>query len=192
IIKVASIAGARVQVYFIDNEDYFARKATIQDDQGNYFADNDERAIFFNRGVLETVKKLRWSPDIVHCHGWISAIAPMYLRKVFASDPIFNKSKIVVSLYNDDFQGSLSADFKDKLRKEGIKAADVLGLEEPTYAALMSHTLQYADGIVRASETLNPQLETIFNNTEKPRLEAMSETINPESYNQFYEEILSR
>ncbi|MDE6779105.1 MAG: glycogen/starch synthase, partial [Alistipes sp.] len=88
IIKVASIPSARVQIYFIDNDDYFARKAVLRDDAGEWFADNDERAIFFARGVLETVRKLRWSPTVVHCHGWFSAVAPIYLKKVFADDPI--------------------------------------------------------------------------------------------------------
>ena len=89
IIKVASIPSARVQIYFIDNDDYFARKAILRDADENYFEDNDERAIFFARGVLETVKKLRWTPTVVHCHGWFSSIVPIYLKKVFADDPIF-------------------------------------------------------------------------------------------------------
>lgn len=192
IIKVASIAGARVQVYFIDNEDYFSRKATLRDASGNYFEDNDERAIFFNRGVIETVKKLRWSPDVVHCHGWISAITPIYLRRVFASDPIFSKSKIVMSLYDDDFRGALSPTFKDKLRKEGVKAADLVGLEDPTYENYMAHALQYANGIVRGSQTINPVLDKIYQETDCPRLDYMGEELNSESYNQFYEEVLSR
>lgn len=192
IIKVASISGARVQVYFIDNEDYFSRKATIKDADGKYFQDNDERAIFFNRGVIETVKKLRWSPDIVHCHGWISAIAPIYLRKIFASDPIFAKSKIVSSLYDDDFDGKLSDSFKDKLRKEGVKAADLTLLEEPTFTRLMTHSLQYADGLVMGSEKVNNELTQIYEESKKPRLDYMGEEINSDSYNQFYEEVLSR
>ena len=89
IIKVASIPSARVQIYFIDNDDYFARKAILRDADENYFEDNDERAIFFARGVVETVKKLRWTPTVVHCHGWFSSIVPIYLKKVFADDPIF-------------------------------------------------------------------------------------------------------
>ena len=107
IIKVASIPAARVQIYFIDNDDYFSRKAVLTDAEGNYFADNDERSIFFARGVLETVKKLRWTPSIVHCHGWFSSVVPVYLKHVFADDPIFRDVKIVVSLYGDGFPGSL-------------------------------------------------------------------------------------
>ena len=96
IIKVASIPSARVQIYFIDNDDYFSRKAVLTDAEGNYFADNDERSIFFARGVLETVKKLRWTPSIVHCHGWFSSVVPVYLKHVFADDPIFRDVKIAL------------------------------------------------------------------------------------------------
>ena len=101
VIKVASISAARMQVYFIDNEDYFHRKNVYCDDNGNFFADNWERAIFFARGVLETVKKLRWAPDVIHCQGWISHILPLYLKKAYIDDPIFSNSKVVLSLYND-------------------------------------------------------------------------------------------
>lgn len=191
IIKVASISGARVQVYFIDNEDYFSRKATFSGADGKFFGDNDERAIFFNRGVIETVKKLRWAPDIVHCHGWISAIAPIYLRRIFASDPIFAKSKIVMSLYDDDFQGSLAADFKDKLRKEGVKAADLAGLDDPNYENYMAYALQYAHSIVQGSQKINPLLQKIYNETDKVRLDYMGKELNSDRYNQFYEEVLS-
>lgn len=121
IIKVASIPSARVQIYFIDNEDYFQRKFTLCDGEGSLFADNDERAIFFARGVLETVKKLRWVPDVVHVHGWFSAIVPVYLRNTFADDPVFKNVKIVMSLYDDGFDGELDAKFGQKIASEGVE-----------------------------------------------------------------------
>ena len=120
IIKVASIPTARVQIYFIDNDDYFARKAVLSDDAG-WFADNDERAIFFARGVLETVKKLRWNPSVVHCHGWFSAVVPIYLKHMFADDPVFRDVKIAVSLYDDAFPGELDAGFRAKVEHEGVQ-----------------------------------------------------------------------
>ena len=101
VIKVASISAARIQVYFIDNEDYFHRKQIYRDDSGDFFADNGERAIFYARGVLETVKKLRWAPDIIHCHGWISHVLPLYLKKAYKDDPVFSGAKVVLSLYGD-------------------------------------------------------------------------------------------
>ena len=104
IIKVASIQKARMQIYFIDNDDFFTkRKSTITDKDGVFFEDNDDRTVFFSRGVIETIRKLNWSPDIIHCHGWMSALIPIYIKKAFRDNPLFNESKIVYSLYDDDF-----------------------------------------------------------------------------------------
>ena len=120
IIKVASIQSARMQVYFIDNEDYFQRKNILTDSKGAYFADNDERAIFFARGVLETVKKLRWAPDIIHCHGWFPAFLPILIKRTYKEDPVFAKSKVVYSVYDDAFDTPLNAKVKSKLQLENI------------------------------------------------------------------------
>ena len=103
IIKVASVSSARMQVYFIDNDDYFKRKTTVQDDKGQFFADNDERAMFFCHGVLETVKKLGWQPDVIHCHGWLTGIMALYIKHVFNKEPHFKDTKVVYSFYNDSF-----------------------------------------------------------------------------------------
>ena len=131
IIKVASIPSARIQIYFIDNEDFFSRRATVVDENGAEFEDNDERMVFFARGVLETVKKLRWTPDIVHCHGWFSSIAPLYLRKVFDNDPIFRDVKIVSSLYESRFDKPLSSELRKKIEGEGIDAENISIIGEP-------------------------------------------------------------
>ena len=115
VIKVASISAARMQVYFIDNDDYFHRKQIYEDEEGKFFADNDERAIFFARGILETVKKLRWKPDVIHCNGWISYLVPLFLKKAYKNDPIFTDAKVVVSLYNEYLQETLDPDMKNKI-----------------------------------------------------------------------------
>lgn len=152
ILKVASITGARLQVYFIDNDDYFKRKAYLKDELGKFFDDNDERAIFFARGVLETVKKLRWAPSIVHCHGWMSAIVPAYIKHVFKDDPIFANCKIVISSYEDTvFEGSLSEGIATKLIDEGIiENTDILS--NPTYENLVKFTLQYANALIEVGK----------------------------------------
>ena len=124
IIKVASIPVSRVQVYFIDNEDYFHRKSVYRDENGNFFQDNAERAIFFARGVLETVKKLRWAPDVIHCQGWISHVLPLYLKKAYIDDPIFSNSKVVLSLY-DDTPEIFSEDLKARVLFGGVSEEDV-------------------------------------------------------------------
>ncbi len=159
IIKVASIQQARMQVYFIDNEDFFQRKYDIADENGE-FEDNEDRAIFFLRGVLETVKKLRWSPDVIHCHGWISALAPIYIKRAYNNDPFFKDSRIVYSVYDDDFKKNFSAKFAEKLKINGISDEDVADIKdkEVSFADLTRFALKYSDGAVQGSENINPDL----------------------------------
>src|SRR5210317_2260934 len=114
IIKVASIPRERIQVYFIDNDEYFKRKATFTDTEGNLFPDNDQRAIFFAKGVVETVKKLNWSPDIIHVHGWMASLLPLYLKEYYGDEPLFANSKVVTSLYNQSFENTLDKGMIDK------------------------------------------------------------------------------
>ncbi len=197
IIKVASIPQIRAQVYFIDNEDFFSRKAVLSDADGNEFPDNDERAIFFARGVLETVKKLRWSPDVVHCHGWFSSIVPLYLKHTFADDPIFQDIKIVVSLYDDEFQQNLSADFKDKICAEGLSDDNIDILSDPSYENLYKFVMTYADGVVIASKSVNQNIveyaraknKNILENQEVNLEEAAEAKELYENYNKFYESL---
>ena len=158
IIKVASIPSARIQVYFIDNEDYFRRKQLYSDTDGNFFKDNDERAIFFARGVLETVKKLRWAPDVIHCQGWISHLVPIYLKKAYKDDPIFSSSKIVLSLYNDIPNAVFSDNFKEKAAFGGVSAGDLAFLDQPDGINLAKTAIQYSDGVILGSEDVAPQL----------------------------------
>ena len=191
IIKVASIPAARVQIYFIDNDDYFARKAVLTDAEGHWFADNDERAIFFARGVLETVKKLRWTPTVVHCHGWFSSIVPIYLKKVFADDPIFKEVKIVVSLYGDGFDKPLDAGMKEKIANEGVKDKKLSILDTPSYENLCRYVMEYADGIILASDAVTPEIIELVRNSGKPLLEYQSPDAEDffDNYNRFYDSI---
>jgi len=189
IIKVASIPSARVQIYFIDNDDYFSRKAVLTDAEGCYFADNDERAIFFARGVLETVKKLRWTPTVVHCHGWFSSIVPVYLKKVFADDPIFRQVKIVVSLYGGGFPGELNAHMRQKIANEGIKDKKLEILDTPSYENLCRFVMEYADGIVAASPEVDARVLEWAEKSGKPLLAYQSPEAEDffANYNRFYE-----
>lgn len=120
IIKVASIPRERIQVYFIDNDEYFKRKATFTDEDGKLFPDNDERAIFFAKGVVETVKKLNWSPDIIHVHGWMASLLPLYLKKFYADEPLFSGSRIIMSVYGQGFDGTLDKDLIKKIAFDGV------------------------------------------------------------------------
>ena len=191
IIKVASIPAARVQIYFIDNDDYFSRKAVLTDPDGNFFPDNDERAIFFARGVLETVKKLRWTPTVVHCHGWFAGVVPVYLKKVFADDPLFRNVKVVVSLYGDSFPGNLDPQIKEKIAGEGVKDKNLDLLDLPSYENLCRFVMHYADGVVAASQDLDPKVLEWALNSGKPLLEYQSPDAEDffDNYNRFYEAI---
>ncbi len=191
IIKVASIQAARMQVYFIDNEDYFHRKGVLEDEKNSQFDDNDERAIFFARGVLETVRKLRWAPDLVHCHGVITSIIPLYLRKTFQDDPLFNAAKVIISLYNKDFSGELDSNFKEKILVEGINPADVSVISKPDALAVNKLAIDFSDGIVFGSEELDPKLVDYVKSSGKPFLEYQDPENYVQAYSEFYERVLA-
>ena len=159
VIKVASIAAARLQVYFIDNEDYFRRKQTFVDASGKFFEDNGERAIFFARGVLETVKKQRWAPDIIHCHGWISHVLPLYLKKAYKDDPIFSQSKVVLSLYGDTPKEHFSPELARRILFGTVAPKDVAILgDQPDGTVLAKLAERYSDGIILGDGDVDPEL----------------------------------
>ncbi len=191
IIKVASIQSARMQVYFIDNEDYFQRKFVLTDENNRYFDDNDERSIFFARGVLETVRKLRWSPDIVHCHGWMTSLIPLYLKKAYQEDPLYANSKVIYSVYNDYFNNKLNKEFMDKVIMEGITKDDISILENPTYENLTQLALDMADATIIGSKEINKNIIRYIKSMNKPVLEYKSEEEYIDAYSDFYDQILT-
>jgi len=160
LLKVASIQSARIQIYFIDNDDFFHRRKGVVDAEGVEYKDNDERTIFFARGTLETVQKLRWTPNVVQCSGWISALVPLYLRRAFSDTPFFAQSKIVVALDGNGFNTPFGTDFADKLRIRGVDSAAVAHLEgkEVSYTDLMKLAIDYADAVSIHSEDADPEL----------------------------------
>ncbi len=151
IIKVASVPTARMQVYFIDNEEFFKRKATFFDENGRFFNDNDQRAIFFCRGVIETVKKLGWAPDIIHCHGWMASFMPLYLKKFHHDDPLFAESKVVFSIYESRPE-KMPDTLVDNLRFDGINGNDIEKFEEATLDSLYKAAASYSDGVIISSQ----------------------------------------
>lgn len=188
IIKVASIQSARIQVYFIDNEDFFTNRDTIYDESGEEYADNDERSIFFIRGVMETVKKLRWTPDIIHCQGWMTALAPLYIKKAYNDDPFFKNSKVVYSLFNDDFKKPFRPEFARNLLLEGITPEDLTSIQdkEITYEALSKLAIDFSDGVIQSSETTNPQIVDYVKEKKVKFLPYASNEDYADDYIQFY------
>jgi len=157
IIKVASIQSARMQVYFIDNDDYFHRKNTVADENDVEFEDNDERTIFFVRGVMETVKKLRWTPDVIHCQGWMTALAPLYIKKAYNDDPFFKHSKVVYSIFADEFKKPFRSLFSERLLLEGIEKRHLVQVEdkEIDFVALSKLAIDYSDAVIQSSPIVN-------------------------------------
>ncbi len=190
IIKVASIQSARMQVYFIDNDEYFSRKDTLSDDKGSVHNDNDERSIFFCRGVLETVKKLGWSPDVIHCHGWFTAPMGLLIKKVYNEDPLFADTKVVYSLYNDDFEGTLNPKFANKLMMDGVSKSDTKKFADPTYLNISKAAMDFADGVIKANDTVNAELEKYMKGLDKPTLGYKNIEEYVESFSNFYDEVL--
>ena len=192
IIKVASIQSARMQVYFIDNEDYFHRKSTVKDSKGRFHPDNDERMIFFARGVIETVKKLRWSPDIIHCHGWFTSLVPLYIKKSYIEEPLFSKSKIIFSVYNDRLNEKQREDFPRKMKYEGVEDSDIAIVKESSFENIARLAFLYSDGIIKGSSQIQPEIEKQIENLDIPVLEHQSAEEYIETYSVFYDEILKK
>jgi starch synthase len=190
IIKVASIPKERIQVYFIDNDEYFKRKATFTDEEGVLFPDNDERAIFFAKGVVETVKKLNWVPDIIHVHGWLASMLPVYMKHFYKNETLFSETKIVTSIYNQPFEGILDKDFIEKVKFDGIPVDAIHQLENPTYENLMEVAIANSDAVVMGSEKLSPTLTKFIETSQKPFLPFAPKDGYVEAYSAFYEQIL--
>lgn len=192
IIKVASIPKERIQVYFIDNDEYFKRKATFADEEGQLFGDNDERAIFFAKGVVETVKKLNWVPDIIHVHGWLASLLPVYLKHYYKNEALFADTRIVSSVYQQGFEGELHADMIDKVLFDQIPETAVSALKTPSYEQLMKVCVDHSDGVVMASEQLSADLTKYIEKSGKPFLPFVPKDNIAAHYPEFYNTVFSQ
>ncbi len=186
IIKVASIPKERMQVYFIDNDEYFKRKAIFTDEDDKLFDDNDERAIFFAKGVIETVKKLNWAPDIIHIHGWMASLLPLYLREFYKEEALFSHSKIVTSIYNNDFEGTLHEGLMEKVQYDKIDDSKIETLQTPTYINILKNAIENSDAVIKGSETVSDELLQFIEEKNKPFLDYQTEETLTEAYLDFY------
>jgi len=190
IIKVASIQSARLQVYFIDNDDYFQRKATFADKSGLFFSDNDERAIFYARGVIETVKKLGWSPDLIHVHGWFSSLVPFFIKTAFKNNPLFSDTKIVCSLYDDDFKSNFTKESVKKLKHDGVSDKDIKQYKSLDYLGMMKGMIDFSDAIIQGSEKINNEVLAYAKKSNKPMLPFQPKDKYINAYSLFYDELV--
>ena len=190
IIKVASIQAARRQVYFIDNDDYFQHRLMTCDENGNDYEDNGERAIFYARGVLETVKKLRWCPDVIHCHGWMSAMVPLYIKKAYYDEPSFRDSKVIYSLYQEGFKSTLAPNFADQALFKEVTPEDLSMLKSPaSYEDLCKLAVAYSDGVIQNDETVNQNVIDYAHSLNIPVLEYASGDAYADTCDAFYDKV---
>ena len=186
IIKVASIPKERIQVYFIDNDEYFKRKATFSDEEGVLYPDNDERAIFFAKGVVETVKKLNWVPDIIHVHGWMASMMPVYMKHYYKDEALFSNTKIVSSVYEQSFDGNLDVEMINKIKFDEIPNDAVAEMETPNYENLIKTSILHSDAVIIASEKVSPSLTKFIESSGKPFLPFTPKDKFAEAYSNFY------
>lgn len=192
IIKVASIPNAKLQVYFIDNEDYFQRKSVFFDKENRFYEDNDERAIFFCKGVLETVKKLGWSPDIVHCNDWMTGLVPLYLKTTYKNDPIYKDSKCVFTIYNNSFTHKFGQDLVYKAKMMDIEDSMLKHLASADYEGFIRQGAAYADAVIMGGEPIGPGFDNLLSEIEsKKKIETIENGENfLDSYYNLYNELV--
>lgn len=195
IIKVASIQSARMQVYFIDNEEYFQRKMVFRDAKEKYFKDNEDRMVFFCRGVLETVKKLGWPPDVIHCHGWMTALIPLFVKTSYKDDPLFKNSRVVYSSYLQDMDESFTPSLSKKIKMDGIGQEELKLFKDPTMANLHIAAMKMSDGIIKGSVEKHTAIDNYLKKCNKPML--AHQPFSEEGYdtyldsvNEFYDELM--
>lgn len=186
IIKVASIPKERIQVYFIDNDEYFKRKATFSDEEGVLYPDNDERAIFFAKGVVETVKKLNWVPDIIHVHGWLAAMLPVYMKHFYKNEALFSDTKIVTSVYGSSFDGTLDQNMMNKVMFDNVPEESVKDLAVPNFENIMKASILHSDAVIVASEDVSSSLTKFIETSGKPFLPFVPKDKFAEAYTNFY------
>lgn len=186
-VKVASVPRERMQVYFIDNESYFKRKNTFLNEEDVLFSDNDERMIFFVKGVIESVKRLNWLPDIIHLYGWETALFPLYLKTFYKKDPLLKYSKIVFSLPKKGFEGNLNVGLADKIKFDKIKTNALQYLENPTFLNLMKNAILYSDAIVHNHSDISEAIVSFLEENPKPVCSVESGNLSASDCLDFYE-----
>ena len=190
IVKVASVPQARLQVYFIDNDEYFQRKNVLHNNDDKLISDNDERMMFFCRGVLETLQMLGWSPDIIHCHGWFTSMLPMYLKTIYSEHPVFANTKIISSIYKKSFKGMLNKKIYEKIKFDGVSESHLDVLKKPNSENIYKIAARFSDGIVFENNYTNNSLLDILNSNNTPVLTPELETEYYNFYQNFFSEAL--
>ena len=195
IIKVASIQSARMQVYFIDNDEYFQRKSIFRDAKKKFHKDNEDRMVFFCRGVLETVKKLGWAPDVIHCHGWMTSLIPFFIKTGYKDDPMFKNSRVVYSSYYQDLDDTMSPNLVKKLKMDGVSLEDTKLYKEPSMVNVNLAAMKLSDGVIKGDDGKNAVLDAYLKKAGKPILDFQNfedESAFVAACSDFYDELLEQ
>jgi starch synthase len=192
IIKVASIQKLRLQVYFIDNDEYFPRRQMFHEEDGSFMKNNDERMIFYCKGVIETVRKLGWKPDVIHCQGWFTSLVPMYIKKLYAGNPLFEDVKIIYSVFDNSFDGVLSDTLPEKLLFENLEESDVAPLKASNITTLHKFAIDHSDAVVQASPKMDKRVLSHIKSSEKPFMEYPGAEDYIDAYQDFYEQFIEQ
>lgn len=190
IIKVASLPGSRLQVYFLDNEEFFKRKFVFNDEDEKPFEDNQERMVFFCKGVIETVKKFGWPPDIIHCHGWLTSLIPFYLKNVYANEPIFENSTIIYSAYNNEYEKTFTEKFFNIAAINQLEEEALNDFRDGNTAKLLLGGIKHADAVVKGSENLDKDAEELIAGLSTPVLDYFADEALNEPIIEFYQGLL--
>ena len=191
IIKVASIQSARMQIYFIDNDEYFPRKIMFHNEDGSFLKNNEERMIFYCKGVIETVKKLGWAPELIHCQGWFSSLVPMYIKKIYNEDPLFKDTKVIYNVFDTEFNGSLNLEIINKLLFENkLEKSDLNMLKNPTFENLSKFAISYSDAVIQGSENINSKVLQVMKDSNLPIMNFPGEEDYESQYNDFFESLV--
>ena len=191
IIKVSSIQAARMQIYFIDNDDYFMKRTMAIDPNGEEYKDNGERAIFYARGVLETVKKLGWTPDVIHCHGWIASLAPLYIKTAYKDEPSFHDAKVVFSASAPELKDDLGQHFAQCIPFKDAKMEDFQELcgERLGHTELSKIAVKFSDGVILDDKDVNSEITDYTKSLNIPLLDYQGEDYK-EAYSKFYDSLM--
>lgn len=190
IIKVASLPGARLQVYFLDNDEFFKRKYVFNDKDEKPFEDNSDRMVFFCKGVLETVKKFGWAPDLIHCHGWMTSLVPFYLKSVYKNDPIFENSKILYSVYGESMAEHFGDDFGDKASINNLDEDDLKEYIDGDNVKLHEGAIAYSDALISGSGDVSKDIEKAITASKLPHLDYKEGDERIPAYLEFYKELI--
>ena len=191
IIKVASIQSARLQIYFIDNDEYFPKKVMFHDEKGTFLPNTEERMMFYCKGVIETVKKLGWSPEIIHCQGWFSSLIPMYIKKIFNEDPLFKDTKVIYNVFDTEYQDSINPVIVEKLLYENnLEKSDLDFLRNPTFENLSKFAISYSDAVIQGSKNINKKVLDYMKKSELPFMGYPGEENYEDQYNNFFDSLV--